>query len=363
MHLTEKTSHLIRRIYEAPSSDGGWKLVTRDLIDTLGIGLLVTSIVDLRERRFSALEPYGNGSSRVADGLKEYVEEQSAHDKTIDFALVRPDGRMLSTLDVFGATDYFKSPFTRWARDRFGSGYWTTCYSAPDDGLTVALAAHPRKSSGPLASAPSQLFNLLFEHVDQSLRLALRPPSLEAETGAALLLDRDGRVREVNARAEAVLGGDSGLTIVKGRLTCHGKCEQARLDQLIASTVDPTVLGGIGGAIRIKLSDEFGLVAISVRPLPQGSIPFDRYRRAAIVRLSSPQLPIGLKSDVAKLFGLTARERQCAEMLANGRTSEEISTQLGISRHTVRVYLQSLLNKTDTRRQAELVRLLWQHNL
>ena len=58
------------------------------------------------------------------------------------------------------------------------------------------------------------------------------------------------------------------------------------------------------------------------------------------------------------LFHLTAAEANLTRELATGETLQQIATRTGRSIHTLRVQLRSILAKTGTHRQADLMRLL-----
>lgn len=59
-----------------------------------------------------------------------------------------------------------------------------------------------------------------------------------------------------------------------------------------------------------------------------------------------------------KLFDLTPAEARLAIEIAGGRTLSETSVKMGLSNATLRTQLSAVFNKTQTRRQAELVALL-----
>jgi DNA-binding CsgD family transcriptional regulator len=59
----------------------------------------------------------------------------------------------------------------------------------------------------------------------------------------------------------------------------------------------------------------------------------------------------------ARLFGLTAAQRQVLCLLTRGMTPREIARRLGVSLTTVRSHLGDLFGKTGTSRQAQLVAL------
>ncbi len=64
------------------------------------------------------------------------------------------------------------------------------------------------------------------------------------------------------------------------------------------------------------------------------------------------------RRPLAQLFRFTAAESRLAMALLAGAEAAEYATANGVSLATVRTQLRSLLAKTGTRRQAELVRLL-----
>jgi DNA-binding CsgD family transcriptional regulator len=65
-----------------------------------------------------------------------------------------------------------------------------------------------------------------------------------------------------------------------------------------------------------------------------------------------------LAEVLRSLFGLTSAEADLARKLMTGMRIEEIAAERGVQLTTVRTQLRALFSKTDTNRQAELVRLL-----
>jgi DNA-binding CsgD family transcriptional regulator len=64
------------------------------------------------------------------------------------------------------------------------------------------------------------------------------------------------------------------------------------------------------------------------------------------------------KAVIRRIFGLTNAEADVALRVMRGEGLKPISTDLAVSRATVNTHLQHIFDKTDTHRQAELVRLL-----
>ena len=61
---------------------------------------------------------------------------------------------------------------------------------------------------------------------------------------------------------------------------------------------------------------------------------------------------------VQSLFDLTAAEARVARSLTMGQTVDEIASEKGVSSHTVRTQVRGVLEKTGSRRQADVIALL-----
>ena len=99
-------------------------------------------------------------------------------------------------------------------------------------------------------------------------------------------------------------------------------------------------------------------VVIRVLPIPGAArIPFGGAR--ALLTFS----PIELRnapdtSLISDVFGLTRAEAEVAAMVVQGKSLAVIADERGIARVTVRNQMRTILAKTGTHRQSELVALL-----
>lgn len=75
-----------------------------------------------------------------------------------------------------------------------------------------------------------------------------------------------------------------------------------------------------------------------------------------LVDVGAPRLDAQV---LATMFGLTNAEVRVALLLAQGLSSEDMASRLGVQSNTVRGHIKQLLAKTQTRRQAQLVAWLW----
>jgi len=79
----------------------------------------------------------------------------------------------------------------------------------------------------------------------------------------------------------------------------------------------------------------------------------------AVVMIIDPQdEPEPAAGLLRRLYRLTEAEGEVALHVMHGADLKQISEVLSISLTTVRTHLQHIFDKTDTHRQAELVRLL-----
>lgn len=86
---------------------------------------------------------------------------------------------------------------------------------------------------------------------------------------------------------------------------------------------------------------------------------FSKHDDGLAVIMIDPDLSPKPNCDILRdLFDLTPTECAIAERLAAGKSATEIAPELNISLHTARSHIKHLLQKTGTKRQPKLVRLL-----
>ena len=96
---------------------------------------------------------------------------------------------------------------------------------------------------------------------------------------------------------------------------------------------------------------------VVVSPLRSPRLPLLPAPPAAVVLVTDPDRPLEATGVLERLYGLTAAEARLACQLATGRKLQAADV-LGITQNTARWTLKNVFAKTDTTRQAELVRLL-----
>ena len=117
--------------------------------------------------------------------------------------------------------------------------------------------------------------------------------------------------------------------------------------QLLAVEAD---VDGHPATARVHLSD--GLW-VTLRAARIGRLePVNAQDIAVTIEESSPAERLDL---FARVFGLSTRETELLERLANGSNTEELARQLFMSQHTVQDHLKSIFAKTGTRTRPGLL--------
>ena len=98
--------------------------------------------------------------------------------------------------------------------------------------------------------------------------------------------------------------------------------------------------------------------------LPDGFvISPDRLRDVGLLAAYCVSLSAGRSQKADRDFELTERELECLFWIAEGKTSDEIATILGISRNTINNYITSVLRKTATKTRSEAIAYAVRNNL
>ena len=169
--------------------------------------------------------------------------------------------------------------------------------------------------------------------------------------GGLLLVDSSGRVCFVNDRAKAMIQARQ-LRVLDGRLCAPSCGETVSLHRLVA---DAAGIDG-GGALCHRLGDLFvRFVPLSEDASAGAGTPS---RLVAIFVVDLTRFDDPDPRHIKALLGLTDTEAQFACAIATGEGLKTSAKKFGISESTARTHLHRIFEKTGTKRQAQLVRLV-----
>jgi DNA-binding CsgD family transcriptional regulator len=249
-----------------------------------------------------------------------------------------------------------------------------------EDGLYARLTGGPRPTSF-IVGAPRRsesldtpervkLMSGLVPHLQQCLRtqnkLAALAHSnadlvgaLEAVRHGVIVVGSGCWVINLNSAAEAILKTDDGVHIRSGHLAATSPHVERELYRAVQRAVTED-----GSSVRRADSFTCGRPSgkrhyvLHVLPLHRAGTDETLRRPMALVLIINPERdPEPAAALLRRLYGLTSTEAQIALRIPRADL-RQIAEELSVSFATVRTHLQHVFDKTDTHRQAELVRLL-----
>jgi DNA-binding CsgD family transcriptional regulator/PAS domain-containing protein len=226
-------------------------------------------------------------------------------------------------------------------------------------------------SSGLVGKEQFTLMKRITPHAQRALQIHRRLERLHAFHDAAtvtldqlplgvIFVDGQGKPLFVNRVAQEILAQKDGLTLTREGFQAANGAATAAVRRYIHNVIQT------GNGRELDAESAMNLprpslkrpLSIIAGPLPAGH-PSSVPRSAAVIFVSDPEAradstPLVLQ----RLYGLSPAEGRLAALLFQGRRLEEAAEELGISLHTARNQLKSIFQRTGSRRQSDLMRLL-----
>jgi len=195
----------------------------------------------------------------------------------------------------------------------------------------------------------------------KTVEAAALADSLDTLSAGMFLVDATGRIAHANASGHRMLAEATVLRAPSGRLgAIDAQADQALLDSCTAASRGDREIGRKGIAVPLKAHDGERYVA-HVLPLTSGARrPASlSYAAAAtvFVQRAAPDLP-SPPEVIGRAFELTPTELRVLFAIVEVGGVPEVAETLGVAKTTVRFHLRQLFDKTGTRRQADLVKLV-----
>jgi DNA-binding CsgD family transcriptional regulator len=230
------------------------------------------------------------------------------------------------------------------------------------------LGVHRGPGEPGFSDADRTAVEILLPHLERAFRIRGRLADAEAAAGSglaaleavglAILVVEGARKRTtfINAAAERLLL-DGVVTVRAGRLVATDPVAQSKLDLAFSlALANGQGFGERPPAPIVLCRPEAPPLIVSVAPLPARMASHGEPSVLVILRELHPARPA---HDLLRAaFGLTRGEAAVAAALCGGLDLRRIAVEQGIALATVRSHLKSIMLKTQTRRQAELVALL-----
>lgn len=261
--------------------------------------------------------------------------------------------------NVYERTDHYQQIFRP-----NGTFYAMGAHIARDQEHAVHIGIHRARSLGPYDDREKRALEFFSPHLRQAfgvMRVLEELRRARDQSRAALdqlprcvwLLDSQLSCLWMNRAAEdSIDAGLFGLTVEGNRLCLAGDDPRLRAAARAlgagTSTVERVVVHSSGATLTLVSERE-------PAHTPTGST-------GILAFLTDPAQPVTVDAPFLRThYRLTPAEIRLLDQLLRGRDLGEASAALGISQETARVQLKAVMRKTDTRRQADLIRVVLLH--
>ena len=364
---------LIDLIYDAATDDRLWSEALGALqryLDGCGTTLFFTDERLLPIDRF-----FGH------DVTDEAISSYRSYYHTVDIRLHRAVpyhiGKVVTDRDLVDRSIVDRHEFYQDFLRPIGHRYIVSTVMDLGDGVFAFLSCHRGLEQEHAQQDILDRAGRLLPHIRRSLQLRRRFAEVETAGRAALdvldrlgqavlLIGRSGRIAWMNGSADRLIGQRDGLLVMDGELRAETPQNTAELQHLVrsASTIADQPLARAGGMMTIERPSLMRAYQVLVAPLSRRSAltiasPMLKNVPVAAVFIVDPEVsPVPRAQVLAKLYKLTPAEARLATALASGMSARQYAEQGKLSIHYVRWLLKQVEAKTDTRRIADLIRLL-----
>jgi DNA-binding CsgD family transcriptional regulator len=368
---------LLHAIYETLENPCAWKDFCAQLHETIAVASVHLFAFDRQRDLFSWSDGFGLASAEPLERIRPLYRD----DARLAWLRAFPPGKWLHCgVELDGTAD---DPMTGIELGPLEEGHRCValCKLVDQHGLTVLLACSANADAGPLAGEHRELLERLTPHLVRAVRFYVHRFTLNADTLAsrsrppAMLVSALGEVLHSNEPAQRLLKATS-LVRVRGRRITLAAPHHARLLEDIAiseARLRSRTSGARAAAARFRALRIVGAVTpATIDATAQQEVLYAFYNVVTADDTSAAELrafaaltfyhprsaPPVDEQVLATAFDLSPAECRIALLLAEGLTQKEIAAHVGVQHDTVRKQLQSIFQKTATRRQPDLLRLL-----
>jgi DNA-binding CsgD family transcriptional regulator len=312
------------------------------------------------------------------DYLESYHAYYGGQNPWLDFWAVAPAGKVMISERDSPSSAFRKSEFyTDWLAPQGNMTAAVGLRLDVDAHNLIHIAWHYSVADAEVYDRPA---SAVLEEVKRSFADAVRAAALlrdgvehrlrfgallERIDGAALLVERDRRIREANSEAAAAMQAGKLVNGAGGMLCLRDGAGQRWLEENLARLVDGQPVAATTTVIRNE--QRIFRVGLTVAPdyVEEGFAALVRPRPVVLVvirQLAGGKSRID-ETSLRFAFGLSTAEVRLCEVLANGHSLAQAAEMLGISEGTVRQRVKVVFQKTGTHRQGELIALLGRFRL
>lgn len=358
---------LIAEIYDAAADTSRWQAV---LAQTCSFVSANAAEVEIRDLRVHSLSFSRSHNVEYIDAYRQYYAERN-------IVLIRGAAKLLPghvvTQDILCPNEeYVGSEIYNDFFLPLGVHHMAGGAILRDPNAVGILTVTRPKQRRPFAGRERRRLELLMPHLQRSIDLARRLGALEAQKLTSteafdlvpfgiVLLNLAGRPIFVNRYANSIFASHDGLDICKDGIRVRGEKGPVLAKLVVDAAATASGKGTHnGGEMRIRRPSGKRDYSLVVTPLRNTDVVLNPLcvPSAAVFVTDPEDKAMPPAETLSRLYGLTPAEARISLKLLQGGSLVEAADKLGISRNTAHSQLKAVYEKTGTRRQSELVRLL-----
>jgi len=365
--VDERVLAVIQVLYDAALDETLWPKALQELVDLTGsLGASFWTLESSEQPRLPIFTTFNFDDRFIGDYLKSMVP----WDPTVQYLVHHPDEPIVHDGLVISERDKDFHPYYDWQRRQSDIHFRMVGQTRPTATVQAGVALHRTRRMGRYEPEDLERFALIHGHLQRALAIGIRLGSLGATQrctsalldrypAAILLLDEHKSIVYANRRAEAFRAAVDGIRLSREGIVLARKQDNDKLQTLIAGVLSGAALPGVGGVMRAPRRSGKRAYGILVAPIAGRYPGLTAFRPAVCIIITDPETRTSLPSDRLRgAFGLTEAEAMLAALLATGEELRSAAAKLGITYGTARARLAEIFQKTDTRRQSELVSVL-----
>ena len=367
MSVDERILAVIQVLYDAALDETLWPEALQELVSvTRSQGASFWTLESSEQPRLPIFTTFNFDDRFINDYLKSMVPL----DPTVQYLVHHPDEPIVHDGLVISERDKDFHPYYDWQRRQSDIHFRMVGQTRPTPTVQAGVALHRTRKMGRYEPEDLERFALVHGHLQRALAIGIRLGSLGAterctsalldrHPAAILLLDEHKCIVYANRRAEAFRTAADGIQLSRRGLVLARKQDNDKLQTLIAGVLSGAALPGVGGVMRAPRRSGKRAYGILVAPIAGRYPGLTAFRPAVCIIITDPETRTSLPIDRLRgAFGLTEAEAMLAALLATGEELRSAAAKLGITYGTARARLAEIFQKTDTRRQSELVSVL-----
>jgi len=365
MSTHERTLAMIEAFYDAALDETLWPAVLENL----------AKVTRSQAATFWVLGPSGQARHPTfiyinfdSNSVREYLNGMVQLDPTVRYLFANPQQSIVHDGLLKDGRDKDTRDYYDWHRRNVETRFRMVGQAHLAPTVQAGVALHRTQKTGPYEPQDIERFGMLHRHLRRALSIGFRLGSLGAmqqfssewldgNSAAVVLVDEHMRIVFTNRRAQALQSSGDGVRFSTNGIELGHRQDNEKLQVLLHQALSAGASpGGIMRGTRPSGKRPYGIFVTRV----SGRLSaLSLFRPAVCVVITDPDRQDPLPAQrLEAAFGLTQAEARLATLLAAGEDLRGAAEKLKITYGTARTRLVQIFQKTGTRRQGELIRLL-----